>query len=228
MCMCVCFTYYLCILYCWASLVAETIKNPPAVLETWVWSLGQDNLLEKGMATHSSILAWKFPWTEEPGRPQSMGSEGVTHDWAADISHTLYCEDFRAGFFCSMLLSLTHTQAFPTVQRVKNPPAGQETQVRSLGQENPLEKEMPTNTNILAWSIPWTGPGGRATVCGVTEFDTTEWVCVHAHACTHTHTHTQSSTSVFLLVQNNSVSLIGWRRIPWVGGITVFPQMFVL
>ena len=58
----------------WASLVAEVVKNPPAKQDTWVRSLGQENPLEKGMATHSSILAWKTPWTEEPGGLQSMGS----------------------------------------------------------------------------------------------------------------------------------------------------------
>ena len=55
-----------------ASLVAQTVRNPPAVQETWVWSLGQKDPLEKGMATHSSILAWRIPWTEEPGGLQSM------------------------------------------------------------------------------------------------------------------------------------------------------------
>ena len=59
--------------YSWASLVAQLVKNMPAMLETWVQSLGWENLLEKEMATHSSILAWKIPWTGEPGRLQSMG-----------------------------------------------------------------------------------------------------------------------------------------------------------
>ena len=49
------------------------VKNLPAVQETWVQFLGQEDLLEKEMTTHSSILAWRIPWTEEPGRPQSMG-----------------------------------------------------------------------------------------------------------------------------------------------------------
>ena len=56
-----------------ASLVTQSVKNPTAVQETWVQFLGQENPLEKGMATLSSILAWKIPWTEEPGGPQSMG-----------------------------------------------------------------------------------------------------------------------------------------------------------
>ena len=53
--------------------MAQTVKNLPAMQETRVQSLGQGDLLEKGMATHSSILAWRIPWTEEPGRLQSMG-----------------------------------------------------------------------------------------------------------------------------------------------------------
>ena len=50
-----------------ASLVAQLVKNPPAMQETWVPSLGREDPLEKGMATHSSLLAWRIPWTEEPG-----------------------------------------------------------------------------------------------------------------------------------------------------------------
>ena len=53
--------------YTWTSLVAQTVRNLPAMQEIQVLSLGWENLLEKGMATHSSILAWKIPWTEEPG-----------------------------------------------------------------------------------------------------------------------------------------------------------------
>ena len=53
--------------YSWVSLVAQTVKNPPAMRETWVRSLGWEDPLEEGMATHSSILAWRIPWTKEPG-----------------------------------------------------------------------------------------------------------------------------------------------------------------
>ena len=60
-----------------ASVVAQTVKNLPAVQETRVRSLGQEDPLEKGMATHSSILACKAPWMEEPGKLQSMGSQTV-------------------------------------------------------------------------------------------------------------------------------------------------------
>ena len=63
-----------------ASLVAQMVKRLPAMWETWVRSLGQEDSLEKEMATHSSILAWKIPWTEEPGRLQSMGLQRVRHD----------------------------------------------------------------------------------------------------------------------------------------------------
>ena len=60
--------------------MAQTVKNLPAVQETQVQSLGQEDSLEKEMATHSSILAWRIPWTEEPGRLQSTGSQRVRHD----------------------------------------------------------------------------------------------------------------------------------------------------
>ena len=63
-----------------ASLVAQRVKNLPAMRETWVQSLGLEDPLEKGMATHSKILAWRIPWTEEPGRLQSMRLQRVGHN----------------------------------------------------------------------------------------------------------------------------------------------------
>ena len=72
--MCVC----VCACSIWASLGTQTVKNLPAMQETWVQSLGWEDPLEKGMVTHSSILAWEIPWTEEPGRLQSMGSQKDT------------------------------------------------------------------------------------------------------------------------------------------------------
>ena len=63
-----------------ASLVAQRLKRLPAMRETWVLSLGQEYPLEKEMATHSSSLAWRIPWTEKPGGLQSMGSQKVGHD----------------------------------------------------------------------------------------------------------------------------------------------------
>ena len=66
--------------YIWASLVTQMLKNLSAMWETQVQSLGQEDPLEKGMATHSSILAWRIPWTEEPGGLQSKGSQRVERD----------------------------------------------------------------------------------------------------------------------------------------------------
>ena len=68
------------IMYPVTILVAQTAKNLPAMRETWVQSLDQEDPLEKGMTTHSSILAWRIPWTEEPGGLQSMGLQRVRHD----------------------------------------------------------------------------------------------------------------------------------------------------
>ena len=62
------------------SLVAQMVRRLPTMQETRVQSLGREDLLEKEMATHSSILAWKIPWTEEPGRLQSMGSQRAGRD----------------------------------------------------------------------------------------------------------------------------------------------------
>ena len=75
--------------YSWASLVAQLVKNPPAMQEIWVWFLGWEDPLEKGKATHSSILAWRIPWSIE-----SMGSQRVRHDWATFTSFS------RDHFLC--------------------------------------------------------------------------------------------------------------------------------
>ena len=68
------------------SLVAQMVKRLSTMWETWVWSLGEEDPLEKEMAIHSSTIAWKIPWTEEPGRLQSTGSQRVGHDWAKAIN----------------------------------------------------------------------------------------------------------------------------------------------
>ena len=75
--------------YSWASLVTQTVKNSPAMQETWVRSLGWEDLSEKRMATHSSILAKRVSWREEPGRLQSMGSQRVGREWAT-FTYTSY------------------------------------------------------------------------------------------------------------------------------------------
>ena len=79
-----------CALLCVGSLVAQTVKRPPAMRETWVQSLGREDLLKKEMATHSSILAWKMPWMEEPGGLQSWGRKD------SDITEWLHFH-----FFCT-------------------------------------------------------------------------------------------------------------------------------
>ena len=76
----------------WASLVAQRVKHLPAMWETWVPSLGQEDPLEKEMVTHSSILAWRIPWTEEPGRLQTTGLQRVRHDSATSLSFFHSCE----------------------------------------------------------------------------------------------------------------------------------------
>ena len=92
---------------------------------------------EKAMATHSSTLVWKIPWTEEPGRLQSMGSHRVGHDW-------------------SDLAAAMRRRASLVAQRLKHLATMWETWVWSPGWEDTLEKEMATHSSILAWRIPWT------------------------------------------------------------------------
>ena len=90
------------------TLVTQTVMNPSAVQETWVQSLGQRDPLEKGIATHSSILAWRIPWTKEPGGLQSLGSLRVGHDWVTytynQIVRTVTCELFLWVFFLYRVL----------------------------------------------------------------------------------------------------------------------------
>ena len=85
-----------------ASLVSQTVKNPPAMWETWVRSLGWEDSLENDMATHTSILAGESPWTEEAGGLRSMGSQRVGQDWATNsTTHanipTLTCNNTGKG-----------------------------------------------------------------------------------------------------------------------------------
>ena len=77
--------------------MAQRLKYLPAMCETWVQSLGWEDPLEKEMATHSSILAWRIPWTEEPGGLQSTGSQRVGHNRETSLHHVLNCFRF---IFC--------------------------------------------------------------------------------------------------------------------------------
>ena len=81
------------------------VKNPLAMQETWVRSLDWEDPLEKGMATHSSILAWRIPWTEEAGRLQSMGSQRVGLDWR-DLAHSTISE-YRGKEYTILEVGLT-------------------------------------------------------------------------------------------------------------------------
>ena len=90
------------------------VKNPPAMQETWVWPLGWEDFLEEGMATHSSILAWRIPWTEETGRLQSMGSKTAGHDWATKTQTARHgndgpgrCSEPHSGLLSQGSLPLT-------------------------------------------------------------------------------------------------------------------------
>ena len=75
-----------------SSLVAQTVKHLPEMWETQVRLLGREDPLEKEMATHSSSLVWKIPWTEEPGRLWSMGSQRVRHDWETSLQYCLHSD----------------------------------------------------------------------------------------------------------------------------------------
>ena len=124
--------------------MAVWVKNPPATQEVmWARSLGWEDSLEEEMATHSSILTWRVPWTEEPGGLQSIGSQRVGHGWV-----TKHARCIRLG--------VHPIPASLVAQMVKHLPTMQETRVRSVGREDLLEKEMATHSSILAWRIPWT------------------------------------------------------------------------
>ena len=88
------------------SLVAQRVKCLPSMQETWVWSLGGEDPLEKEMATHSSILAWKTPWMEKPGGLQSMESQRVVHDWVTSLSLYMHLRVFFF-FFKEVLYKIT-------------------------------------------------------------------------------------------------------------------------
>ena len=126
------------------------VKRLPTMWETWVRSLGWEDPLEKEMATHSSILAWKIPRTEEPGRLQSTGSQRVRHDWATSLSLSLktdYWSKLYPGVSVnilqgiSSLLSVSHGSSFPHSYQTSLTPQSWETggwgnSIRPLSQRN--------------------------------------------------------------------------------------------
>ena len=111
-----------------AFLIAQLVKNLPALQATWVRSLGWEDTLEKGKATHSSILAWRIPWTG-----CYMGSEKVGHDWATFTFTPRW-----------------HSGKESTCQIGDSGDAGS-----IPGSGRPLEKEMTTHSGLFAWKIPW-------------------------------------------------------------------------
>ena len=143
------FTYYLRPLW-GASVVTQTVKNPLAILETWVQSLGWEDPLEEGMATHSSILAWRIPTDRGACGLQFMGSKRAGHDWATKQIHT-----------------------YQVALVVKNPPAkaGDIREAGSVGSipgsgrhpggrsDNPLQ--------YFCWRIPWAEEPGRLQSTGL-------------------------------------------------------------
>ena len=102
--------------YSWASLVAQLVKNPPAKRETWVWSLDWEDPLEKGKATHSSILAWIIPWTVH-GVTKSWTRLSDVHVRFTSFIHFTNYQQWETGHRC------THWRSFPGGSVVKNPPA---------------------------------------------------------------------------------------------------------
>ena len=159
----------------WVSLVAQTVKHLPAMQETRVQFLGQEDHLEKEMAIHSSTLAWKTPWTEEPDRLQSMGSQRDTHDWATSLSLSLKNSgaggpaSHTSGFLIRLVRKIPWASL--VAQAVKNLPAMQKTWVRSPGWEDPLEESMAIHFSILAWRIPMDREARRGTVHRVTKVE---------------------------------------------------------
>ena len=102
-----------------ASVVAQMVENLPAMGETRAWSLGLEDPLEKGMATHSTILAWRTPWTEEPGRLQSMGLQRVGPNWATNTFTSLFIFCFPSGNLSSVLISPIYSNAIFTKSLAK-------------------------------------------------------------------------------------------------------------
>ena len=112
------------------SLVVQMVKNIPAMQETKLWPLGREDPLEKGMATHSGILAWRIPWTEEPGGLWFMGSQRVRHNWVTKI-FILIC---RWDFNMEWVLVLTECYSMSTTKKKKVDSTGLRTFVPGCAQ----------------------------------------------------------------------------------------------
>ena len=182
-----------------ASLVSQMVKSLPEMQETQVWSLGQEDPLEKGMATHCSILAWRVPWTEEPGGLQSVRSQRVRHNWATNNFTFI-----RSDIFQVVKWQKINSEQLKKKGKKKLWATGSSSNIliRHLGRSpggghgNPQQYsclENPNGQRSLVGYSPW----------GCKELDMTEWLsttqdmhtymhtCVHMEAHTPAHIHTR-------------------------------------
>ena len=142
----------------WASLVAQMVKNLPAVQETRVWSLGWEDPLEEEMASYSSILAWRITWAEEPGGLQSMGPQRVRHDWATEHTQTivLVYEILRVwawvGAVGSQSVDTTVSgYSGPLVRQTQNAQTDGEQMISFLLIQDKLEDGVDCHTKKFCW-----------------------------------------------------------------------------
>ena len=133
-------------------LVAQMVKRLPAMWETWVRSLGGEDALEKDMATHSSTLAWKIPWTEEPCRLQSMGSQRVGHNWATSLTSLTQSHSWLMTEVSNS--SASDNQAF---SHWTTPPPRQLKSLYDLEEISPHHE--PTVTSLRPSFLSWENPG---------------------------------------------------------------------
>ena len=175
-----------------ASLVAQMVKNLPEMQETQVWSLGQEDPLEKGMATHSSILAWRVPWTEEPGGLQPVGSQRVRHNWATNNFTFIGSYIFQVVKWQKINseqlkkkkrknLWATGSSSNSLIRHLERSPGG--------GHSNPQQYsclENPNGQRSLVDCSPW----------GCKESDMTEWLSAtqDMHTYRHTYMHMEAYT----------------------------------
>ena len=167
--------------------MAQRLKCLPGRQETRVWTLGREDPLEKEMATHSSTLAWRIPWREEPGRLQSTGAQRVGHDWT--LIHAK--------------VEITWTSL--VAQRLKCLPGMQETRVWTLGREDPLEKEMATHSSTLAWRIPWSEEPGTLPSMGSQRVGHDWATSLHVRSFLH-------KNSDFSLIMRKISANSSWRK----------------
>ena len=148
----------------------SAVKHLPVMQEMqelWVWLPSQEDPLEEGMTTQSSFLAWRMPWTEKPGRLQSIGLQRVGHDWSNWVPMHV-C--LGGGFPCGSVV-----KHLPVMQEM------QELWVWWFSQKDPLEEGMTTHSSFLAWRMPWTEKPGRLQSIGLQRVghDWSNWVPMH-------------------------------------------------